>query len=394
MATTQDVLETIKTRDITGRPGPRERVRRSVRDRVLTGMWETGDLLPSEEEISRQMGVSRNTVRAALTQVEQEGLIEGQGRRGRVVVGGRRDPQGVMADTTVILTALTPGTVPSRGGTIDVVEGAIVARSSEQSLNVMRIHADRFNLETARWLAASKPRCVLVSDSGVLQPELASMVGLIRSAGIRVVVNAATSELSDCDHVLFDHAAGGRMLVNWLAERGARRILPVFPTCNDIPWILERVRGYERGVQEAGLVPCASLRYDASARNHNVRDEANLHVRTCQVLGFLYEAMTCAQPPDAIMVSDDALMYPVAAACRLAGWPLPMIAGYDNFADDCWEREDFGVPAVTVDKQNEVAGSEMFNLGVAASDTGEPRTVVIPPKLIELTSPCKRMPEQ
>ncbi len=388
------LLETIETRDVTERPSPRERVRRRVRDSVLTGAWGVGDLLPTEEQISRQMGVSRNTVRAALTEVEQEGLIAGQGRRGRVVVGGGSEPSAVMADTAVILTALTPGTVPSRGGTIDVVEGAIAARASDASLNVMRIHFDRFNLETARWLVASAPRCVMVSASGVLHAEMTSMVALIRAANIPVVVNAATSELSDCDHVLFDHAEGARLLVDWLAKRGARRILPVFPTRHEIPWISERIRGYERGMRDAGLVPRPVVRFDASARNHNVRDEDNLQVRACQSLGFLYEAMTGAEPPDAIMVSDDALMYPVAMACRMAGWPLPAIAGYDNFAGICWEREDFGVPAVTVDKQNDVAGAEMFNLGVTASETGEPRTVVIPPKLIELTSPCKRMPEQ
>jgi GntR family transcriptional regulator len=47
-----------------------------LRDRILSGMYPTGSLLPSEEKLSRMFRVSRVTLRAALATLAGNGLIE------------------------------------------------------------------------------------------------------------------------------------------------------------------------------------------------------------------------------------------------------------------------------------------------------------------------------
>jgi GntR family transcriptional regulator len=51
------------------------RVREEVRDRIRDGRFSAGFQLPPEIELATSLGVSRTTVREALLQLEQEGLV-------------------------------------------------------------------------------------------------------------------------------------------------------------------------------------------------------------------------------------------------------------------------------------------------------------------------------
>lgn len=44
-------------------------------DRIRGGEWQAGEQIPSEDELARQLGVSRNTVREAIAQLIQEGYL-------------------------------------------------------------------------------------------------------------------------------------------------------------------------------------------------------------------------------------------------------------------------------------------------------------------------------
>lgn len=46
-----------------------------IRQNLAEGIWNHGDMIPSENELSRQFGVSRMTVRNVITKLVQEGLL-------------------------------------------------------------------------------------------------------------------------------------------------------------------------------------------------------------------------------------------------------------------------------------------------------------------------------
>ncbi len=56
-----------------------------VRDGINSGRWAPGDVLPKEVELCEQFGVSRPTVRTALSKLVQEGYIQRIKRKGTVV---------------------------------------------------------------------------------------------------------------------------------------------------------------------------------------------------------------------------------------------------------------------------------------------------------------------
>lgn len=51
-------------------------LRESILEQLRSGHWRAGDRLPTERELSESFGVSRTTVRKALLDLKQQGLIE------------------------------------------------------------------------------------------------------------------------------------------------------------------------------------------------------------------------------------------------------------------------------------------------------------------------------
>ncbi len=52
------------------------RVARQLRASVLDGTYQPGDRLPPERELALEFGVDRNTLRSAIQELEQLGLVE------------------------------------------------------------------------------------------------------------------------------------------------------------------------------------------------------------------------------------------------------------------------------------------------------------------------------
>lgn len=62
---------------LSSRPEPQYlKVKNHLRERIASGHWVAGDLLPSEAELVVQFEVSRMTVNRALRELTQEGLVE------------------------------------------------------------------------------------------------------------------------------------------------------------------------------------------------------------------------------------------------------------------------------------------------------------------------------
>jgi DNA-binding GntR family transcriptional regulator len=66
------------------------RISSDLRRQIQEGALGPGALLPSEPEVARDYGVSRQTARTALQALEQEGLVVVRPRRGRVVRSNQR----------------------------------------------------------------------------------------------------------------------------------------------------------------------------------------------------------------------------------------------------------------------------------------------------------------
>ena len=62
-----------------------EQVVKKIERQIMSGVYRMGDLLPSEKELTENLGVSRITVRKALSILSEMGIIETSKGRGSVV---------------------------------------------------------------------------------------------------------------------------------------------------------------------------------------------------------------------------------------------------------------------------------------------------------------------
>lgn len=58
---------------------------RSLRDEIVSGKWKIGDRLPPEVDFATERGVSRTTLRRALSELESEGLVARRKRVGTII---------------------------------------------------------------------------------------------------------------------------------------------------------------------------------------------------------------------------------------------------------------------------------------------------------------------
>lgn len=64
-----------------------QQLREIMREKIETGEWERGQLIPGENELCRMFDLSRGTVRQALAELVQDGLLERRQGKGTFVSG-------------------------------------------------------------------------------------------------------------------------------------------------------------------------------------------------------------------------------------------------------------------------------------------------------------------
>ena len=82
-----------------------------IKRNISTGALSVGDLLPSEAELCRSLNISRNTVRQAIGELEDEGLVIRKRGRGTFVSDPSATHRGVRYSFTTEVSSL--GKVPS-----------------------------------------------------------------------------------------------------------------------------------------------------------------------------------------------------------------------------------------------------------------------------------------
>src|SRR5512142_74834 len=63
-----------------------EQASEQIRELIANNSWAKGEKLPNEQELSKQLNVSRSSVREALRILEAEGLVEAKRGLGTYVV--------------------------------------------------------------------------------------------------------------------------------------------------------------------------------------------------------------------------------------------------------------------------------------------------------------------
>jgi LacI family transcriptional regulator len=194
-------------------------------------------------------------------------------------------------------------------------------------------------------------------DHGYVLPELRS--------GTRVVFIDRPPGKIDADVVLLDNVGGARIAVEHLVAQGHRRIAFV----GDVSGIFttaERLRGYRKTLERAGLPPDPSLirlgAHDAGAAERAV-----------------YELLALPEPPTALFAGNNRITVGVLRVLGRSGFRLALV-GFDDL--ELGEMLAVPVTAVAYDAADLDRRAAELLAQRLAGDDGPPQRIVPPTALI------------
>ncbi|MCK6488241.1 MAG: substrate-binding domain-containing protein [Planctomycetes bacterium] len=362
---------------------------------VRNGRFLPGSRLPSLRTICALVKCTRHGAQQAVLALERDGLLVRRSPRVFTVAGHAPAP-GELDRTLVVFAnvhAMRPHVAdPARarytGGTPSALAGIeAAARAAGLTVNVFPpdpATLGRFavieKLRPFAWLFLND---IYGRDSG-----RRLLAAAQRSA--RPTAVWADSLLPDelaalpCDAVLADHRASAALLVDHLAARGCRRLLPiVLPGAEQAGgrdfagvWMVERLAGYHEGARRAGIALLDPLPF--LGRRYTVRRD--LFDEGCMALaGVMAPALLADPPADGLLAPEDGTATALACAARRLGRELP-VAGFDATWHDRAEAAWGPPPVASIDQQWGAIGAALVELvrQRSAQPRGGARQVRVP----------------
>ncbi|MEM1011092.1 MAG: substrate-binding domain-containing protein [Planctomycetota bacterium] len=379
---------TLTRSDDSGSLSRREMVE-ALREHVNSGEFTDAFPLPSERMLSTRFSSHRTTVRRALMQLIDEGVLRRDGRRIMVAKPSR----GFLTGTAALIL---PPPVSTHEPAIwqrwsQYITLNLSRSISEAGLNLLSLHPDQLTDDSLRRLSQMQPLGVLVPEVfGLNTAAVCELCEAIQRHDLRLVASGGDPSFAAFDRVASDHTHGGNIITQALIDDGKTRLAHLSGASPDVYWMRNRLAGSDEACAAAGLDRPQRVTIPTSIAMTN-RDAFDAHVKA--IAGSLLAAFGASLEVDALMVASDRDTYAVASAVRLFG-KTPnedvIVCGYDNVHSLCEESLfEASVPALTVDKHNDLLGKEMLDLlhgRVDGSLADEPQLRLVKPTLIRPTA--------
>lgn len=219
-----------------------------LRFEIQTGVYTSGQKLPSENELADDTGYSRQTVRHAIEVLEREGRVQRIQGSGTYVCGDaprRKETHNIAVVTTYIGEYIFPAILHG----IDEVLSAN-GYTSLLSATGNRVYNERRIL--AELLLKPIDGMIVEGTKTALPNPNIDLYEKFTKANIPVVfINGFYPDLKDPIYVVADDRAGGRIACDILLNKGHERIAGIFKS-DDIQGH-RRYAGYSESLRNAGI---------------------------------------------------------------------------------------------------------------------------------------------
>lgn len=309
-----------------------------MRGAISQGTLLPGQRLPSENEFSRQCGIHRNTVRAALDGLAKAGLICSVSGSGWFV---RQHEEPTQAAGLLILR--DPDNYhPSRESDFSVRLRRGLAEGAEKYRFCLR------EMASAEWRAlltapetAARPEALIVTE---FHPDYLPILRRLQATGVPLVLCNRKVFGEDIPSVSVDQYYGPRDLVARLLQQGHRRIGYITVTLsNQWQYALERYRGYADALTAQGVTTERRLVCQISDPER-CRRKIREFIRRNRDLTALF-------------IAGESFHHVTLAVLRRAGVCIPedlSVVAFDRV------RGDWGVRIVSLDQPLEEVGRRVF----------------------------------
>ncbi len=221
-----------------------------LREQILNGEYRTASVLPSEFELMQRYQVSRQTIRHALSTLEDEGLINKRRGSGSYIQHTPERDTSHLKTIAVVTTYISDYIFP---GILRDVETVFAGNNCTPTLFAThnQVSTERTVLQN---LLNMPIHGLLVegTKTALPNPNL-DLYRQLTDEGVPIVfINGSYARLNDTVSVLDDNVGGGEMLVDYLVSKGHKKIAGIFKS-DDIQG-QGRYEGYSMGLLRSGLM--------------------------------------------------------------------------------------------------------------------------------------------
>ena len=351
-----------------------------LRQQILSGEIKPGGKLPSENELSREYGISRHTVRKALRILENDGYVEAQHGRGTFCserMGHMKRSKNIAVVTTYLSDYIFPRLIQG----IDKV-------LSQNGYSIILKNTGNSRQKEAQQLEELLEKDI---DGLIIEPSKSQLfcrhIHLYQKLDEYqipyVFIQGLYEQLEEKPHILMDDCQGGYLVTKYLASLGHRHIAGVFKA--DDSQGRERHKGYVRALQVAGLCydPDWVIWYHTEDRNN----------KPAVVIGNMLRKKI---PVDGIVCYNDQIAIQVIQALRAEGLGIPQdvsVTGYDNSHFAQWGEIGLTTIDHPQEKLGEMAAEYLLEKIQGVSPENSQVTCLIEPKLI-IRDSCRSRDEK
>lgn len=343
-----------------------------LRKQILSGGIKPGEKLPSENQLSSEYGVSRQTVRKALQILQNEGYIYAEHGRGTFcseMLRHTRKSHNIAVVTTYLSDYIFPRVIQGIDRVLTENGYSILLKNTKNSRSL-----------EARCLEELLQKDI---DGLIIEPSKSQIfcrhINLYRMLDEYqipyVFIQGSYAQMKNKPHILLDDCRGGYLAAHYLLSLGHRKIIGVFKA--DDTQGQQRHKGYVQALQEAGVAydPDKIVWFYTEDRRTHPYEEMRQLAAARESCSF-----------DAVVCYNDQIAQEVIRALNDAGLSVPedvSVTGYD----DSYLAVSGKVPLTTVAHPQEKLGEMAAELLLALIREGVPKEemanrILIEPELI------------
>lgn len=220
-----------------------------LRFQIRSGKYTSAAALPTEAALCQEYGVSRQTVRQALSVLVSEGLIQRRQGSGSQILHPASSAQAAPATVAVMTTYISDYIFPS---ILREVEQVLSSHGYTPLLFSTRNQLDMERKILTNLLTMPIQGILVEGSKTVLPNPNLDLYRKLLDRGVPLVfLHGVSSNLSGVLSVLDDNRAGGQQLVEYLYGKGHRNIAGIFKS-DDIQG-LQRYDGYISALRDLDL---------------------------------------------------------------------------------------------------------------------------------------------
>ena len=348
-------------------------VRETLAQRIASGQYKVGQMIPSEHELCDSFKVSRITIRQALGALANEGLLERHPGRGTFVRERKKPESGSQKVITLVL-ANAIGSFMAQ--VVRGVESEV--RGAGYDLHLAISH-DRLD-EEARLIGEVITKRVAgtllftCDTEGPVNPNCYQYLR-VRESGIPLLLVDRYIASLPVGYVVAADEAGMRTLTEHLISLGHKRI-GYMDHAVDVTSVVDRRKGYTGALMDHLLHPDAIIRVD---KPRSAEGDAELS----------YQAMkeflrTAKKLPTAMIGCNSYYAIGMLRAMKGAGIRVPedvALAGFDDLPEAAVLEVPLTVLRAPVEEMGRLAAKKLVHL-IEHGGTGEDVQVKLPGELV------------